>query len=108
MAGTSWKTIYPLIADDARYLNLLGMAGSSPLDLFWDVVDALDMQAEDEQRLIEGVLAEKKLPVGEKTTFEEFEEALKGVERVEKLDEATRRVAYETVSILSLSTRSPS
>jgi len=98
VAGTTWKSIYPLISDDPRYLNLLGMLGSSPLDLFWDVVDALDFQAEEDQRIVESVLASKKSPVVEKTTWEEFEELVKGEERLTKLEPATLRAAFEKVS----------
>jgi len=38
-AGTKWSQIHPLIATDDRYLGMLGQAGSSPIDLFWDVVE---------------------------------------------------------------------
>lgn len=98
VAGTTWKSIYPLISDDPRFLNLLGVLGSSPLDLFWDVVDALDFQAEEDQRIVESVLASKKSPVVEKTTWEEFEETIKGEERVAQLEPATLRLAFEKVS----------
>ncbi|KAK3062102.1 U1 snRNP protein, partial [Teratosphaeriaceae sp. CCFEE 6253] len=42
-AGTKWQEFHPLVASDERYTNLIGTPGSSPLDLFWDVV-------EDEER----------------------------------------------------------
>ena len=38
-AGTKWMTILPEIEDDPRYVALLGQAGSTPLDLFWDTVE---------------------------------------------------------------------
>lgn len=38
-AGTKWSQIHPLIATDERYLGVLGQLGSSPLDLFWDMVE---------------------------------------------------------------------
>lgn len=46
-AGTKWMNICPLIQEDPRYLGMLGNAGSSPLDLFWDVV-------EEEERSLRG------------------------------------------------------
>ena len=46
-AGTKWMNIYPLFQDDPRYLAMLGQAGSSPLDLFWDMV-------EEEERSLRG------------------------------------------------------
>ncbi|KAF9269050.1 hypothetical protein L218DRAFT_416844 [Marasmius fiardii PR-910] len=43
-ARTKWKEIYPSFKDDERYLNMLGNPGSNQLELFWDVVDALDQK----------------------------------------------------------------
>ena len=44
-AGTKWSSIHPLIVADERYTEMLGQSGSTPLDLFWDVV-------EDEERVL--------------------------------------------------------
>lgn len=55
------------------------------------------MQAEDDQRAVESVLEGKKAPVGEKTTFEEYEALLDGEKSVEKIDGATRRYIFEKV-----------
>ncbi|EDO04133.1 hypothetical protein SS1G_06616 [Sclerotinia sclerotiorum 1980 UF-70] len=38
-AGSKWSQIHPLIENDDRYVAMLGQSGSSPLDLFWDVVE---------------------------------------------------------------------
>jgi pre-mRNA-processing factor 40 len=38
-AGSKWSQIYSLIQDDDRYTSMLGQPGSTPLDLFWDVVE---------------------------------------------------------------------
>lgn len=38
-AGAKWMQIHPLIQDDPRYVAMLGQSGSSPLDLFWDMVE---------------------------------------------------------------------
>ena len=40
--GTKWKEIFPLFKDDERFLNMLGQPGSTPLELFWDVLEQLD------------------------------------------------------------------
>jgi pre-mRNA-processing factor 40 len=39
--------IRPLFQDDARYQGILGQAGSTPLDLFWDML-------EEEERSLRG------------------------------------------------------
>jgi pre-mRNA-processing factor 40 len=38
-AGTLWSKFLPLIEGDERYVAMLGQSGSTPLDLFWDVVE---------------------------------------------------------------------
>ena len=97
-AGTTWKSIYPVIAEDERYLKMLGQPGSSPLDLFWDMVDEMDLQFEDELRQIEDVLADKKFVITEAVEYEQFEETLKGAPNVDKMDFATKKAAFEKVS----------
>jgi pre-mRNA-processing factor 40 len=47
-AGTKWNKIHPLIKQDDRYQAMLGQQGSTPLDLFWDVV-------EEEERALRSV-----------------------------------------------------
>lgn len=38
-AGSKWSQIHPLIKADERYTAMLGQSGSTPLDLFWDIVE---------------------------------------------------------------------
>ena len=38
-AGTKWSHIHPVIMEDDRYIAMLGQTGSTPLDLFWDLVE---------------------------------------------------------------------
>lgn len=46
-AGTKWSHICPLIQDEPRYQAILGQPGSTPLDMFWDMV-------EEEERMLRG------------------------------------------------------
>lgn len=46
-AGSKWMDIRPTIQDDPRYQAILGQSGSTPLDLFWDMV-------EEEERSLRG------------------------------------------------------
>lgn len=46
-ADTKWMTILPEIEGDSRYVAMLGQGGSTPLDLFWDMV-------EEEERALRG------------------------------------------------------
>lgn len=38
-AGTKWSQIHPLIENDERYLAMAGQSGSTPQELFWDVIE---------------------------------------------------------------------
>jgi pre-mRNA-processing factor 40 len=38
-AGTKWSQLYPLLENDDRYLAILGQTGSTPLELFWDLLE---------------------------------------------------------------------
>lgn len=38
-AGTKWSQIVALIETDVRYTNMAGLGGSSPQELFWDIVE---------------------------------------------------------------------
>lgn len=46
-AGSKWMNVLPQIEQDPRYVAMLGQSGSTPLDLFWDMV-------EEEERALRG------------------------------------------------------
>ncbi|KAK0547059.1 U1 snRNP protein [Tilletia horrida] len=63
-AGTEWSTVYKLIENDDRLVQMLGQSGSTPLELFYDVVDELDAALDEQITVVEAALAKK----GFKTT----------------------------------------
>ncbi|GAA5885633.1 hypothetical protein JCM6882_007505 [Rhodosporidiobolus microsporus] len=95
VAGTTWKSVYPLLAHDERYLSVLGAPGSSPLELFWDLVDELDVRAEEDQHVVELVAREKGMTVTDKTEEEEFVKVLEGDERLSKMDVGAIRATFD-------------
>lgn len=60
-ARTKWKTIYPKLSDDNRYLAMLGNPGSNPLELFWDVVDGLDQKLDTKIAVVEHAIRKNRL-----------------------------------------------
>ncbi|GAA5830706.1 hypothetical protein JCM11251_001050 [Rhodosporidiobolus azoricus] len=94
-AGTTWKSSYPLIAHDERYFAVLGTSGSSPLELFWDLVDELDVRAEEDQHVVELVAKELGLKVDEKTEEDEFTKILIRDERLAKMDSGAIRATFD-------------
>jgi pre-mRNA-processing factor 40 len=119
-AGTKWKTVYPLFKDDERYTNILGSPGSGPLELFWDIVDAMDQKLEGKIEIIEGAVKrynEKHQPgdgmdvdsgavafkVGIETTAKEFLDVVKADadEQVRALTDEELSAVFRAVSSLS-------
>jgi pre-mRNA-processing factor 40 len=103
-ARTKWKTVYPEFKEDERYLNMLGQAGSNPLELFWDVVDSLDQQLDAKIAVVEDAL--HKRPAGAdgehfavtpETTLQKFLAVLKDDKEVRSLSEADLKTVFKTV-----------
>lgn len=55
-AKTSWMQIHPLIKEDPRYLDILGQPGSTPMELFWDLIEDLDEKLYQDRKLIQDLL----------------------------------------------------
>ncbi|KAL9932969.1 hypothetical protein V8E36_008224 [Tilletia maclaganii] len=110
-AGAQWGTVYKSIAQDERLIAMLGQPGSTPLELFFDVVDELDAVLDERVAQLEEVLKAKGfrpadvLPdaadiaepkaVAELAGFEkavEGEHSLSSAEVAEVYDEIKRRV----------------
>ena len=92
-AGTKWMDILPSIEADQRYTAVLGQAGSTPLDLFWDVVE----EEERALRLLRNeacdVLEDKCYEITPKTTFSEFLNVMTS-------DRRTESIAHDTLSLI--------
>ncbi|KAI8332508.1 hypothetical protein EDC96DRAFT_555435 [Choanephora cucurbitarum] len=73
---TLWKEIYPIIKDDPRYLAAVGLPDSTPLDMFWDVIDDLDEQLYQQKKLVYGTLKKANYDVDLESTFEDYLNAL--------------------------------
>jgi pre-mRNA-processing factor 40 len=97
-SGTKWKEVYPLFAKDERYINMLGLPGSSPLELFWDIVDELDMELDHKVKGVEKLLSDKSVEVTDKTSLEELAEIIKTDELVSKVVGTGTEAVYRHVS----------
>ncbi|KAI8382262.1 hypothetical protein BD560DRAFT_386108 [Blakeslea trispora] len=73
---TLWKDIYPVIKDDPRYLDAVGLPDSTPLDMFWDVIDDLDEQLYQQKKLVYSTLKKANYDVDLESTFEDYLNAL--------------------------------
>ncbi|KAG8953364.1 hypothetical protein FRC03_011795 [Tulasnella sp. 419] len=97
-ARTKWKAIYPLLAKDPRYLNLLGNPGSNPLELFWDVVDKLDQELDVKESKIVSFLDSKGFKVEENTSLESYSQALSDADKeIQSYSQAEKQEVYDSL-----------
>lgn len=107
-ARTPWPTIYELVKGDEEFEELIAQPGSSPLDMFFDVVEELDEKLRARTRAVEKLLesaAQGEWKVAEETSFEEFmakveegaQKAGQGAEVVK--EEKELRLVHEEVSL---------
>lgn len=97
-AKTKWKTVYPLFAEDERYLNLLGTPGSNPIELFWDVVDQFDQALEEKVSRVNRAMDAKGIKFSVSLTSDGLRDAIRGSEEIEGLSDKDVAEVYETVS----------
>ena len=95
---TKWKDFLPLIEDTEAYVNLLGMPGSSPLDLFRDVVDDIGEAVDEAIRRVVAAAEQAGQPIGLGMTREEFERFVEEHKLVSVIEPKHVRDVYETVS----------
>ncbi|PUU80052.1 hypothetical protein B9Z19DRAFT_1022086 [Tuber borchii] len=93
--GTKWKHIHPSIKDDERYLNMLGQPGSTPLDLFWDIMEEIERELRLKRNLVMDILDEKRFEIREQTTLEEFSNLLQSDSRTSQYDRETVSALFD-------------
>jgi pre-mRNA-processing factor 40 len=113
-AGSKWTQIHPLIETDDRYISILGQPGSTPLDLFWDVVeeeeralrstrndvlDVLDVSAipSDYKLFLPDIFQDKRFEIQQKTTFEEFLALMLNDRRTANIDRDALSLIFDRV-----------
>ncbi|OLL25271.1 Pre-mRNA-processing protein prp40 [Neolecta irregularis DAH-3] len=96
-AGAKWMNIYPLIRNDKRYINMVGQSGSTPLDMFWDLVEEAEQNIRDRKGLILDVLEERKFQIAEKTSFDEFMKIMKSELRTTGIPEDALRAIFDSL-----------
>ncbi|OJD28208.1 hypothetical protein ACJ73_00391 [Blastomyces percursus] len=96
-AGSKWMNILPLIEDDPRYVAMLGQAGSTPLDLFWDIVEEEERALRGPRNDVLDVLDDIRYEVTPKTTFEEFNAIMAADRRSARIDRDTLQLIFDRI-----------
>ncbi|KAF9365807.1 PRP40 pre-mRNA processing factor 40 [Mortierella sp. NVP85] len=94
-AKTSWMQIHPLIKEDPRYLDILGQPGSTPMELFWDLIENLDEKLYQDRKMIQELLKHNSYEVHPETTFDEFNETVSKLEKAAHIPNEDRKLIFD-------------
>lgn len=75
-AGTKWSSIFPLIKEDQRFLEMCGQPGSTPLELFWDITEEEERKLKLQREMVLDVVTSRRFDVSHDTSFETFKDAI--------------------------------
>ncbi|KAF2088909.1 hypothetical protein K490DRAFT_38194 [Saccharata proteae CBS 121410] len=94
-AGTKWKQIHPLIENNPRYVSMLGQSGSTPLDLFWDMVEEEERALRGRRNEVLDVLDDQRFEITQKTTYDEFLAVMQADRRTANIDHDSLSLIFE-------------
>ncbi|KAK7473354.1 hypothetical protein BaRGS_00035402 [Batillaria attramentaria] len=92
-----WMDLYPAISQDVRFTNMLGQAGSTPLDLFKFYVEDLKARFHDEKKIVKEILKERSFFIEVTTTYEDFSAVIMSDKRSGNLDTGNIKLTYNSL-----------
>jgi len=92
-----WMDLFPKVSSDERFSNMLGIPGSTPLDLFKFFVEELKSRYIDEKKIVKDILKDKQYSVEVKTSFDEYSEIVVADARSETLDPGNVKAAFNSM-----------
>lgn len=92
-AGAKWMDVLPEVNEDPRYVAMLGQPGSTPLDLFWDMVEEEERTVRLIRNDVYDVLEDKRYEITPKTTLHEFLEVM-------STDRRTAPISPDTLDLI--------
>lgn len=79
-AGSLFKDVFPQLEDEDLFIEICGRNGSTPLELFWDIVDEKSQELKVKKDLMEAVLRESNVDYEDALVSKEvFIEKLAGI-----------------------------
>ncbi|XP_019341990.1 pre-mRNA-processing factor 40 homolog B isoform X2 [Alligator mississippiensis] len=94
---STWMELYPALSTDARFANMLGQPGSTPLDLFKFYVEDLKARFHDEKKIIKDILKDRSFSVEVNTTFEDFAHVISFDKRAATLDAGNIKLTFNSL-----------
>lgn len=95
---TKWKNLLLKIKEDANYLDLLGQEGSTPKDLFDDVVSILKEDYKRNKDTLKKILKVNSIKFNSETPFEEFEKKLNAFAEFAMIREDMRVILWSNLT----------
>ncbi|ROV91249.1 hypothetical protein VPNG_09701 [Cytospora leucostoma] len=93
--GTKWSQIFPLVEKDTRYTAMLGQNGSTPQELFWDIVEEEERGLRGTRNDVTDVVYDKRFEITPKTDFQDFLAVMKEDRRTANVDRDTLKFIFE-------------
>ncbi|CAN6632152.1 pre-mRNA-processing protein Prp40p [Trichomonascus vanleenenianus] len=75
---TKWKQIHSLVKDEPAYIDICGQLGSTPLELFWDVIEEEERKLRAQREKVLDLLASKRISIDERLSSDEFSRIVRG------------------------------
>lgn len=92
-----WRDFVGLIADDQRFTSMIGMSGTTPHDLFDDFIEELNERYKEDRARIKKFAKAKGVVVTSTSTYEWFNEQLKGEEGFLQMAEVHRTMVFDSL-----------
>ena len=93
-AGTKWKDLHPLVENDERYISLLGLPGSTPLELFWDALEGENQKSRHIRNTAMDVLEDHRYEMTTETALDDFVNIMRSDPRTSNLDNSQLKMIF--------------
>eukprot|EP00928_Gymnodinium_smaydae_P087812 TRINITY_DN72008_c0_g1_i1.p1 TRINITY_DN72008_c0_g1~~TRINITY_DN72008_c0_g1_i1.p1 ORF type:complete len:580 (-),score=182.43 TRINITY_DN72008_c0_g1_i1:174-1913(-) len=96
-ASTPWRDVAQAIRDDSRYINMIGLGGSTAHDLFDDFIEELNERYKEDRNKIKKFAKAKGIVVTSSSTYASFHDALKDEEGYLQIPEEHRTMLFDSL-----------
>lgn len=94
-SATKWKDLHPFIENDERYLKVLGLPGSTPVQLFWDTIEDEIHRNRHIRNTAMDVLDDKRYEMTTDTSLDELSGVMRSDPRTAHLDDNQMKMIYD-------------
>ncbi len=95
---TKWKILVQRIKEESNYLNLLGQEGSTPKDLYDDVVSILKEDYKRNKDTLKKILKVNSIKFNSETSYEDFEQKLNAYADFSMIREDMRFILWNNLT----------